>query len=175
MMDQCNNSVTATATIEHLGNVTVSMSSQIQPQNEEEESTSSSSSSIDITVLVMGLIGVVANLLVCFIFVRHRPLLRRLPNYFLLNQSLLDMAAGLTLSITAILTGFNSTLSSQPSAATLLKCYLIDSRLMFFGIFMASVWNLAVLAVERYLEVAYPIWHRLSLTRCSTFYYICID
>lgn len=109
------------------------------------------------------MIGVATNLFVCIIFALHRPLLRRLPNYFLLNQSLLDLAAGLTLSVTALLPGLDSSLS--PSVGRLLKCYLIDSRLLFFAVFMASVWNLAVLAAERYVEVVYPIWHRLSITR----------
>ena len=111
--------------------------------------------------IVLGLVGLVANLFSAIVFSQHKPLRQRIPNYFLLNQSILDLGAGFFLVLDIILFYHHSTFGFL----FLCYCYLIDSHLIYYSLFMASIWNLAALSVERYFEVVHPILHKLSLTR----------
>lgn len=60
-------------------------------------STSPSPSAIDIVNIAIGLVGVLANLFACFVIIGHQPLRKRLPDYFIVNQCVLDLVVGLVL------------------------------------------------------------------------------
>jgi hypothetical protein len=44
-------------------------------------------------------------------------------------------------------------------------CYLIYSRVIFTSVFAASIWNLAALAIERYLKIVHAVRHKTSVTK----------
>lgn len=114
----------------------------------------------NIVNMVIGALGAVANFFTCIVFLCHKPLRQRIPNYFLANQCIIDLFISMILFL-------NVTVTASPSGYVprLLFCYLWSSRVVFSGLFNASIFNLAVLTVERYLEVVHPIVHKLSLSR----------
>jgi len=118
-------------------------------------------SATSVISLIIGCVGLITNLFVCVVFMRHEPLKKRLPNYFLLNQSVLDLVAGLVLMVTKLVAVYVTT---RDHPVLIITCYLIKSQLIFLGLFMASVWNLAALSFERYMEIVHPIRHKLWLT-----------
>lgn len=109
---------------------------------------------------IIGTLGVIVNLLACVVFLGHRPLRQRIPNYFLVNQCFIDLLIGLMLFL-------NLTVFPDPTylLAKQLVCLLWNSKVFFTGLFAASSLNLAILTLERYLEVVHPIVHKLSLSR----------
>lgn len=110
--------------------------------------------------MIISLVGTVANLLAGIVFLGHRPLRQRIPNYFLVNQCLIDFIIGLNLLLLLTITP-----SPDDFLSKKLVCFLWKSRIFFTGLFVASMFNLAMLTIERYLEVVHPILHKLSLTR----------
>lgn len=114
--------------------------------------------------VITSIFGIVANLLAGIVFLGHRPLRQRIPNYFLVNQCLIDFIAGLLLLLLLTIDP-----STNDLASLRLICFLWRSRLFFTGLYVASMFNLAILTVERYLEVVHPILHKVWLSRRKVF------
>lgn len=114
--------------------------------------------------VITSIFGIVANLLAGIVFLGHRPLRQRIPNYFLVNQCLIDFIAGLLLLLLLTITPSTNDLMSLR-----LICFLWRSRLFFTGLYVASMFNLAILTIERYLEVVHPVFHKLWLSRRKVF------
>lgn len=129
-------------------------------QSTSNNSSASATDTVNVLYIVIGLAGIFGNLFALTVLVSYRPLRQRIPNFFLINQSLLDLVIGLFLILTMAMTMNNVT---GPSFVA--YCYLINSRLFFTSTFVASIWNLAALSIERYLSIVHPIRHKLSLTR----------
>jgi 7 transmembrane receptor (rhodopsin family) len=115
---------------------------------------------LNILTFIIGLVGIAGNLFACVIIGGYKPLRKRIPNYYLLNQSILDLLAGLVLTIGTVLSYYKLT-----GTLYYAFCYMIKARLIFLSLFMASTWNLAALSYERYTEIVNPIRHKLSLTK----------
>jgi hypothetical protein len=115
---------------------------------------------INILYIVVGLAGIVGNLFSCVIIICYQPLRQRIPNYFIINQCVLDLTAGLILIMTMAMT-----MNDVTGPSFVAYCYLINSRLVFTGTFSSSVYNIAALSVERYMSIVHPIRHKLWLTR----------
>jgi 7 transmembrane receptor (rhodopsin family) len=121
-------------------------------------------SALNIAYIVTGGIGIACNLFAIIILVLHDPLRKRLPNYFFINQSALDLVVGALQIIISILTSVNTS-----GLLLYVWCYAINSKVFFTGLLMASTWNLVVMSMERYLEIVHPIAHKMWLTRRRVF------
>jgi 7 transmembrane receptor (rhodopsin family) len=110
--------------------------------------------------VLVGSLAIGFNGISLIVIAFHKPLRKRLPNYFVINQCVLDLLMGLSLLITMTLE-MNIVVGPSP----LLYCYVIQSRLIFVSAFLASIWNLAAMAFERYMEIVHPIRHKLWLSR----------
>jgi hypothetical protein len=110
--------------------------------------------------ITIGLVGILGNLFALLVFIYHQPLRKRIPNYFLINQSVLDLIVGFVLILNT------TVVVDNPTGASLIAiCFLFHSRLFLYGPIMTSTWNLVALAFERYMEIVHPIRHKLSLTK----------
>jgi len=114
---------------------------------------------INITYILVAIFGVCGNLLSLTVICTHPPIRKRLPNYYFINQTIADL-------LVSILLIPGNTVGLIPYGySTILLCYLWQSRAIFVGVFDVSVYCIAALSVERYLEVVYPIWHKLNVTK----------
>ena len=110
--------------------------------------------------IAIGMIGVLVNSLSCLVILSHAPLRKKFHNYFLLNQSLVDLTVSILLILTMTINPSNST-----GLSSTLTCYLWKSRWFFVGLFLSSLFNTVAMTAERYLEVVHPIQHRVKMTR----------
>jgi hypothetical protein len=115
---------------------------------------------INVVYIVTGFIGIACNLFAIIILVLHDPLRKRLSNYFFVNQCALDLVVGALQIVVSVLTSFHT-----DGALLYVWCYVINSKVLFTGLLMASTWNLVAMSVERYLEIVHPIVHKMRLNR----------
>src|SRR6218665_188846 len=109
--------------------------------------------------LAIGAIGITGNLLALIVFLWHKPLLRRPANYYLVSQCTINLLVSIMLILTIMIDGNN-----WPASVLVPMCHLWNSRALFIGLFMAALYNITVMTIERYLEVVYPIQHRLKVS-----------
>jgi len=115
---------------------------------------------IRLTYILVSLFGVLGNLLSLIIICTHTPIRKRLSNYFFINQTIADLLVCI-LIVPSVTVG----LIPYGIYATPLLCLLWESKVFFVGAYDVSVYSIAILSVERYLEVVYPIWHKLNVTK----------
>lgn len=120
-----------------------------------------------IAYMVIGSVGIISNLFALVVLFGHKPLRKKFPNFFLINQSLIDLFVGAILILTTGMAQISTVGMSQ--SAALAMCYIINTRFVFTGLLLASSWNVAALSAERYMEIVHPIRHKLSVTRTKVF------
>jgi 7 transmembrane receptor (rhodopsin family) len=118
--------------------------------------------------VALGFFGIVTNTFACFVIVCHTPLLKRLPNYFIINQCILDLVSGFLLILTIAVT-YALTPVVTNNTLLYLICAMFNTRFLFTGTFTASIWNLTAMSLERYVEIVHPIRHKLYMTRAKVF------
>ena len=111
--------------------------------------------SIQLLVIV---VGIALNFIIILRFFRNSSIQKQRSNILLLNQAVADMVNCLVYLTPLIVTHFHNVTYSEYSS-------IID--LMFtFGAFLSfrsSLCIFLVIAFERYLAIAKPIWHRVNL------------
>ena len=118
----------------------------------------------------IGLIGIFGNSFAVFILFRSaksgNSKSGKLVNVLLINQSVIDLTASMFL----VMMGYNKTESVIVSFSGLadLYCKLIGSQLPLWMMSITSSWNLALVNLERYLSIVYPIFHKTGITKCHT-------
>jgi hypothetical protein len=114
----------------------------------------------NVAYLSVGLIGIFGNLFACIVIGCHRPLRKRIANYFLINQSVLDLSIGVMMILTS-----QVSVSDLRGTSLYVSCYLINSRVLYTSLLLASTWNLAAMATERYFEIVHPVRHKMKLSK----------
>ncbi|KAI0216726.1 Somatostatin receptor type 5, partial [Lamellibrachia satsuma] len=112
--------------------------------------------------LLVGVLGMISNMLVIVTIIYFRELRRRMPNMFILNQSLLDCTAGFFLVATTL---FNDISVIESAIGREMFCRLWLTTLPTWGIFLSSTYNLVAVTVERYMAIVYPLSHSQRFTR----------
>uniref|UniRef100_A0A8C5N9Q9 Parapinopsin-like n=1 Tax=Gouania willdenowi TaxID=441366 RepID=A0A8C5N9Q9_GOUWI len=113
-----------------------------------------------ILAVIMGVFsaaGIILNVLVIVLIVRHRPLRQPL-NYALVNLAVCDLGC-------AVIGGLPTTVRNATGYDNLghVGCVLEGFGVAFFGI--ASLCTIGVISVERYIVVCYPMGGVLFQTR----------
>ncbi len=120
---------------------------------------------------IIGILGVVDNGFVMVVILCYKPMRMRLTNVYIINQSVVDLVASLsfliTLNIKIKLDQFKSDLAKE------LTCMLYDTQVFMWSMYMVSTYNLIAISVDRFLEVVFPIWHKVNLTRNVVYGIIC--
>ena len=124
--------------------------------------TSSSVNSVYLYATI-GFIGVVGNSITVVVMLLHKPLRKKLVNYFFLNQCILNLIASTALLLTSTLS--SSAPPNLPYVLLVLYCRLWTSKILCLGFFVPSLLTMVALTIERYLEIVHPIKHRLKMTK----------
>lgn len=120
--------------------------------------------SYKIGYIVIGCIGILGNAFVMIVMLTYTAMLKRLANYFILNQSIMDMTVGICLVATHSSSLAVDTYDFTVRGAELL-CRIWKSEMLLWIAFMDSTYNMVVLTMERYLQIVHPIFHKSSFTR----------
>lgn len=112
--------------------------------------------------ICFGIVGIVGNLMTCIVIASHKPLRSRLSNYFLINQSVIDLLLGVLILIIYTSNLENLTLTGLPQ---LIYCMFWKSHVFLVGLFYSSSLCVMAITVERYVEVVHPILHRTKVTK----------
>ena len=111
----------------------------------------------------IGSLSLVGNLLVVVVIFQYTKMRRNLTNVYVINQSLIDGAAGLFLILTEALNfHFDRRLSGIWGE---ILCRVWAAQIPLWGLLHSSTFNLVALTLERYSSVIYPIKHKVSFTR----------
>ena len=102
----------------------------------------------------IGVLGMLGNSLVTAVILKFKRLRDKLTNNFLLNQSLLDMAAACFLLISQLTDDISWTRTYMQAY---IFCRLWLSKFILWGCFIASTYNFMVVTMERYVAIVYPM------------------
>jgi len=116
---------------------------------------------LNITYILIACCGVLGNLTTLIVIFTHAPIRRKLPNYYFINQTIVDF-------ILSILLAPSMTINLIPIGySTTLLCLLWQCRITFISLYDVSTYCILALSVERYLEIVHPIWHKLHVTKAK--------
>ncbi|XP_038053535.1 neuromedin-U receptor 2-like [Patiria miniata] len=111
-----------------------------------------------------GVIGVLGNLLVCYVIIRVK-FLHNLTNYLLVNLAVADMLVCLQVFL-YYLTSDCPLIVVAPVSNSVrdLFCRLLQSKYLAFALTNASAYNLCVVTTERYIAIVHPLHYARKLT-----------
>ena len=113
--------------------------------------------------IIVGSIGVVGNLLVVIVLIKHKKLFQHIKTTFLVNQSVIDGIVSLLLIMTTFV---SPELHSDVDGLSVeLYCKLWLSQFPVWALMTASTYNLMAISSERYLAIVHPIWHKVYFTK----------
>ena len=113
--------------------------------------------------LLIGFVGVIGNGLVCVVILKVFKR-QNFINSLIISQSAIDFVISLLLIASII--SFKA--HAQPPKNYVLAaiyCHCWWSRVILFSCWVISTFNLAAIAIERYLATIHPIWYRRKFTR----------
>ncbi len=111
--------------------------------------------------ILFGSIGFVDNLVVIAVFFMSASLRQRTTCLFLINQSLIDCLASVSLVLEPF-TKFQPYISGFWGE---IVCRLWLNSNIFWSLLTASTFNLCAVSIETYLAIVRPIAHKLSFSR----------
>ena len=113
--------------------------------------------------IIVGSIGVVGNLLVVIVFVKHKKLFQNISTTFIVNQSVIDSIVSLLLILTTFV---ERQLPGDVDGVWIgLYCKLWVSQLPLWALMTSSTCNLMAISTERYLAIVHPMWNRVYFTK----------
>ncbi len=118
------------------------------------------SSTISIFYILIGVFGILGNLIVIIVMSSKSKLRKTYVNMYIVNQSCIDFIV----SITVIGLARLDSKALNDGAGGILYCLFWQSRVLLFGFMTSSTYNLLCLTVERYAGVVHPIWHKLNVS-----------
>ena len=113
-------------------------------------------------VIAIGIIGTAANSLIIYALIVHnaRETKKRVVNWLIINQNLLDFCCCIIVVISYSITVSNIYLTG---ALGNILCKVFISGSAHYCLLNASVINLMGITIERYLKVVYPFWSKKNL------------
>jgi len=110
----------------------------------------------------IGIIGAGANAVVLYALILHnlRETKKRVINWLIINQNLLDLCCCIMIVIVFPIRVSNPYLTNTLGYVV---CALLHNGNVAYCVLNASVINLMSLTVERYLKVVYPFWSKKTL------------
>ncbi len=118
-----------------------------------------------IVYILIGFFGLGGNSFAIFILARSRSMRKKLVNVYLINQSAIDLVA----SVCLIFFGYHrpdSVIQTFADTTADLYCKVVASRYPLWSVLLSSTWNLVLVNFERYVSVAFPVFHKTSVTKC---------
>ncbi|XP_006815107.1 mu-type opioid receptor-like [Saccoglossus kowalevskii] len=110
---------------------------------------------LNVIYVIIGSIGLVGNMFVCFVFCRVRRL-RSITHLFIMNQSVIDMCS----SLVFLALKFRPLRISAKGLAAELYCKFWHSEYLMWSLFLTSTSNMCAVTLERYFAICHPVFHR---------------
>ncbi|XP_038052490.1 histamine H2 receptor-like [Patiria miniata] len=113
-----------------------------------------------------GVIGVLGNLLVCYVILRVK-FLHNMTNYLLVNLAVADMLLCLAVffsSLTAVPDCIFIDYVPASFGGKMLFCRLVASGFLTWALSYVSAYNLCVVTLERYVAILHPLHYARKLT-----------
>ena len=115
---------------------------------------------LTVMTVTIGVTGVLGNLLVVFIVYKYKTLFKQVKSTYIINQSFID---GLTSAVLILTELFTVELTeSMESVPAEIFCRLWQTQFLLWGLMTSSTYNLMAIAIERYLAIVHPMWHKTS-------------
>ncbi|XP_054749956.1 galanin receptor type 1-like [Lytechinus pictus] len=133
--------------------------SSFEEEYDEQETTALVDTILTTTYIVFAILGMVGNGLVLIVIARIKDL-QDVTNLFIANQSLIDFTASFFL-----LFGFVIPVPALPKDRPTLSSFICSfwyTKYPFWSMIVASCLNVAVITLERYIAVFFPIYYRVS-------------
>lgn len=111
-------------------------------------------------VVLIGFVGMIANGFVLYVLCISKQLTKQIINVLFLNQALLDLFCCVWLVIVYSIN--MSTVDLSGTAGWWLCSVICNESLIYVGIDGSSM-NLACIAIERYVMIVHPIWHKTQV------------
>ncbi|XP_038050923.1 neuromedin-U receptor 2-like [Patiria miniata] len=102
---------------------------------------------------VIGSVGIFGNFVVCIVIAKV-PAMRTLTNAFIFNQAVIDFLGSLLMVLDSNI-AIPAVLHRNALIAGI-QCFIWDSSVILWVIYVASTLNLVMLTSERYLAIVYP-------------------
>ena len=109
--------------------------------------------------------GIISNILVIIVILRHTKLWRQKTCKYIVNQSVID-----AMTLTVFLVRVHMIpidrwqLARMDDLQVDVYCRLWGSPFLMYGLLLSSTYNLVAISVERYLGFVKPFWHKVSFT-----------
>jgi hypothetical protein len=114
-------------------------------------------------ILFIAILGCVANAAVLCVLIGSNKSLRGTVNFFVISQTFLDMLTCFLMSISTIAGFLRVSKSSRP------MCILIGGGITTMLPLNASIMNMVIITLERYVKIVHPIYHRNHFRRWMTY------
>ena len=108
-----------------------------------------------------GVVGFIGNVFVVIVMLSSPSVRKKIPNMYIIHQSVIDALVSVALMGTA-------RIPPSPSYHGILgylDCLVWQSKLILWVLLLCSTYNLVVLTIERYIEIVFPIYHKVSFSR----------
>ncbi len=115
----------------------------------------------DVCDLSLSIIGLLANILAIIVFSKKKSCFARIICILLLHQSILD---GLICLLAIPILVQPSMWTSGVEWMDHVICHVWHTQIIYWIVFLMSVWNLCLLSVERFLAICQPFTH-MKLTK----------
>ena len=114
-------------------------------------------------LIVIGVVGILSNGFVVLVIAKYKAMLKSVANVYILNQSVIDAAASMSLLLFYILNDERRKPMSGLSGEVL--CCVLASGYVIWSLMTSSTTNLVALTLERYFGITRPLWHKVAFTR----------
>lgn len=106
--------------------------------------------------LIVALAGIVGNTMVLIVIYRAHDYFKNQTNFLIGNQSAADLFSALQLILFQFEYFARLTPPSPNTVWSVLYCFFWQQRLLLFGSYAISTFNLTILSLERYFAVVHP-------------------
>ncbi len=108
--------------------------------------------------IAIGIVGMLGNSLVISVIFNFTQMRKKPTNAFIINQSVTDLVVAVLLFVTTV---YKHDMAGLSGLSGELFCRLWLTKLPLWSSLFASTYNLAAVSVERFIEVVFPITHKL--------------
>ena len=118
---------------------------------------------LQVVHISFGVLGLLGNLFVIIVIVGFTKMHKQFTNMYVVNQSIIDGISSLILIAQMLSQNVKVTLTAHQPLSEI-YCRAWSSQGLLWGCYIASIYNIVVLTIERYLKIVHPVFHKAFFT-----------